>query len=125
MGGAARFWMVVAALAGLTAVLMAAQAAHALPKRLEPRAVEAVRAGVQMQGWHALALFGTALWLGRGGPGLLNGAGAAFTLGMILFCGSVYAGEIAGIRIGPTAPIGGVALMLGWALLGVSALIAR
>ncbi len=120
-------WMVLGSLAGGTAVAMAAAAAHALPARLTPKALNAVQAAVQMQGWHAIALVLVALWLLRAGPlpyMVANLAGAAFALGIVLFCGSVYLGDLAGVRLGPTAPIGGVLLMAGWLLLGMSALLA-
>ncbi len=83
-----------------------------------------VRSGVQMQGWHALALVGTGLWAPRGGR-LADLAGAAFVLGILAFCGAVYALAFAGIHAGPLAPLGGTLLMLGWALLGLSALRAQ
>ena len=112
---------------GCGAVAMAAAAAHALPQKLTPRGLHAVEAAVQMQGWHALALVLVALWLTRAGPlpfAVANLAGAAFALGLLLFCGSVYLGELAGLRFGPTAPVGGVLLMAGWVLLAASALFA-
>jgi uncharacterized membrane protein YgdD (TMEM256/DUF423 family) len=40
---------------------------------------------------------------------------------MLLFCGSIYLGDLAGIRLGPTAPLGGILLMAGWVLLAISA----
>ena len=76
-----------------------------------------VRSAVQMQGWHALAL----LFLGVWRAGLLARlAGAAFVLGVLLFCGSLYGLAFAGLRA-PLAPAGGVLLMLGWVLLAGSA----
>ena len=111
-----RTWIALGALAGLTAVAMAALAAHGL----EPAAE--VRSGVEMQGWHALALLACGLWAPRGGK-LADGAGAAFTIGIVLFCGSVYALGLGVMRSAPAAPIGGTLLMLGWLLLGLSALI--
>jgi uncharacterized membrane protein YgdD (TMEM256/DUF423 family) len=120
-------WMVLGALSGCGAVAMAAAAAHALPQKLTPKALDAVRAAIQMQGWHAIALVLVALWLLRAGPlpaTVANLAGAAFALGLLLFCGSVYFGELAGLRFGPTAPIGGTLLMLGWLLLALSAILA-
>jgi uncharacterized membrane protein YgdD (TMEM256/DUF423 family) len=120
-----RVWVAIGGVAGCTAVAMAAASAHALSHRLEPRALEAVRSAVQMQGWHAIALVLVGIWLGRlGGSAALlaNLAGAAFALGVLLFCGSIYAGELAGIRIGPTAPVGGILLMAGWLLLAASAM---
>jgi uncharacterized membrane protein YgdD (TMEM256/DUF423 family) len=119
--------MAVGALAGGSGVAAAAVAAHALPARLTPKALDAVHSAIQMQGWHALALLFTALWIVRAGPlpGLVaNLAAAAFALGLLLFCGSIYAGELAGVRLGPTAPAGGILLMVGWVLLAVSAVLA-
>lgn len=118
-----RLWIGLGALAGLGAVAMSAVSAHALGG-LSPAAVAMVRSGIEMQGWHALALLGVGLWAPRGGR-LADAAGAVFTVGMLLFCGAVYALGLGGIGLGSVAPVGGTLLMLGWALLGVSALRAR
>jgi uncharacterized membrane protein YgdD (TMEM256/DUF423 family) len=118
--------MVLGALAGGSAVAMAAVSAHALPQRLSPRALAGVQGAVQMQGWHALALVLVGVWVARAGSrGVVAGhaAGACFAAGVLLFCGSVYLGDLAGMRFGPTAPVGGVLLMVGWILLGVSAVV--
>jgi uncharacterized membrane protein YgdD (TMEM256/DUF423 family) len=56
---------------------------------------------------------------------LTNCAGAAFAVGLVLFCGAVYALALGGMRLPLLAPIGGSLLMLGWALLAASALRAR
>ena len=119
-----RLWIGLGALAGLLAVAMAAWAAHGL-SWLVPERLVMVRDAVQMQGWHALALVGCGLWVGRGGGLLAGCAGAAFVAGTLLFCGSVYALGIGGVRVGGLAPAGGVLLMLGWGLLGASALWGR
>jgi uncharacterized membrane protein YgdD (TMEM256/DUF423 family) len=116
-----KLWIGLGALAGLSAVAMAAAAAH-LP--LTPAALAALREGVQMQGWHALALLFTGMWAGRGGR-LAHLAGLAFSVGLLLFCGAVYGLALGGVRLASVAPTGGVLLMTGWALLGISALRAR
>jgi uncharacterized membrane protein YgdD (TMEM256/DUF423 family) len=123
----ARIWIASGALAGFSAVAMAAVAAHALPQRLDPRSLHAVESAIQMQGWHALALVLTGLLvIARFGPPLLpNLAGAAFLLGLLLFCGAIYANDLAGIHLGPTAPAGGLLLMAGWLLLAASAIAGR
>lgn len=113
-----RGWIALGGLAGLLAVAAAAGAAH-LP--VEAAEARAVASAVQMQGWHALALLGCGLWGARGG-GLTHAAGLAFALGTLLFCGTVYAGALGGPHLGVLAPVGGSLLMLGWALLGLSAL---
>ena len=60
------------------------------------------------------------LWIVLGA--LAQAAGAAFGLGLLLFCGGVLARVLGGVSLGPVAPIGGTCLMLGWVLLGASAL---
>jgi uncharacterized membrane protein YgdD (TMEM256/DUF423 family) len=113
-----RLWITIGALAGFGAVAMAAFAAHGIA---DATALRIVSSGVQMQGWHALALLGVGLWAPRGGR-FTHAAGASFTVGLILFCGSVYALGLAGISWGVLAPTGGILLMLGWLLLAASAL---
>jgi uncharacterized membrane protein YgdD (TMEM256/DUF423 family) len=115
-----RIWIALGSLAGLTAVAAAALAAHALDW-LEPARLQMVRNAVEIHGWHALALLFCGIWLPRGGR-LVDWAGAAFALGILLFCGAIYSGVLAGIRIAMLAPAGGTLLMLGWLLLGLSAL---
>jgi uncharacterized membrane protein YgdD (TMEM256/DUF423 family) len=120
-----RLWLALGALAGLTAVGLAAWAAHGAPARLDPARLGILANGIQMQGWHALALLATGLWAERRGGALAHLAGAGFALGLILFCGGVYAVAIGGVSLGSVAPAGGIALMAAWALLGLSALIRR
>ena len=55
----------------------------------------------------------------------MDWAGAAFVVGMLLFCGAVYALALGGVHVAMVAPIGGTLLMVGWALLGLSAVVAR
>ncbi len=115
-----RTWIALGALAGLTAVAMAAVAAHGLGG-LDPAALAMVRSGIEMQGgtrwrcWRA--------GCGRRGGRLADGAGAAFAVGLVLFCGAVYALALGGLPL-VMAPVGGTLLMVGWALLGLSAVIA-
>jgi uncharacterized membrane protein YgdD (TMEM256/DUF423 family) len=123
-----RTWIGLGALSGLGAVAMAAVAAHVLPTNAAPHTAEILRSAIQMQGWHALALLACGLWAGRTGrlaSRLTNCAGAAFTAGLLLFCGALYALALGGIHLPMVAPIGGSLLMLGWALIAASALPAR
>lgn len=115
-----RIWIGLGGLAGFAAVAMAAVAAHVVA----PDARGIVASGVQMEGWHALALIGTGLWEPRGGR-LADAAGFAFSLGILLFCGALYSLALGGVPLGPVAPAGGTLLMIGWLLLGASALRGR
>lgn len=118
-----RLWILLGALAGLATVAMAALAAHGL-SRLDPVGLRMVNNAIQMQGWHAPALVLVGVWARRGGL-FAHLAGTAFAVGLLLFCGAVYSLALREVSWGLVAPAGGILLMLGWALLGVSALRAR
>jgi uncharacterized membrane protein YgdD (TMEM256/DUF423 family) len=118
-----RIWIGLGGLAGLTGVAMSALAAHALTG-LDPASLRMVDSAVQIQAWHAPALVLAGIWAPRGGR-LARLAGAAFALGTLLFCAAVYLHALRGISLGPVAPTGGTLLMLGWALLGLSAFRSR
>jgi uncharacterized membrane protein YgdD (TMEM256/DUF423 family) len=113
-----RLWLGLGALAGLLAVALSAWAAHGANPAIRPL----LDSALTMQGWHALALLATALWAERRGGWLPHAAAAAFALGLLCFCGALYTLALAGRSLGPVAPLGGSALMLGWALLLASAL---
>lgn len=121
-----RLWVVVAALNGLCAVALGAWAAHGMSEF--PTAAALIDTGVQYQMWHALALLGVA-WLSDD-PGVVRGiigtAGACFVLGILLFCGSLYATAIEGVSLFPmSAPAGGILLMVGWGVLAIAGLTRR
>ena len=61
----------------------------------------------------------------RAAARLAHWAGAAFVVGLVLFCGAVYALALGGLRLPMLAPVGGSLLMLGWLLLAASALWGR
>ncbi len=114
-----RLWVGAGALAGFSAVAMAAFAAHGL-QGYDPTARDMVAQAVQMQGWHALALLFCGVWAPRAGR-LADAAGAAFVIGLLAFCGGVYSLALFGTRLPNVAPTGGTVLMLGWLLLLLSA----
>jgi uncharacterized membrane protein YgdD (TMEM256/DUF423 family) len=108
---------------GFGTVAMAAMAAHGL-EDFAGAAQRMVRSAIEMQGWHALALIGTGLWVPRGGR-LAHLAGGAFALGLVMFCAAVYLLALTGISLGAVGPIGGTLCMAGWLLLAMSAVWAR
>ena len=121
-GALCRLWLGAGAAAGLLAVALSAWAAHGAPARLDAAHLAMLQNGLTLQGWHALALLATGLWAERWRGGVLHLAGAAFLLGLLLFCGGVYWVALGGTSPGPVAPAGGMLLMLGWLLLLVGAL---
>lgn len=116
-----RFLVLLAALAGFSAVALAALASHLLPSRLDGGQMAAFNQALTLQSWHAPALIVVGLWASRGSVWVRR-AGIAMALGLILFCAGVYVHALLGIRLPYVAPTGGGILMLGWLLLGYAAL---
>jgi uncharacterized membrane protein YgdD (TMEM256/DUF423 family) len=115
-----RFWMALGALSGLVAVAMAAYASHGL----EPARGTLAMTGASLQAWHALALFGTGLLAERRvGSRLPHVAAACFALGSLAFCTGVYLRALGDASIGLVTPLGGTALMVGWGVLAVAAIL--
>ncbi len=113
---ASRLWRAISALLGLSAVALAAIAAHALP---DMKAAQAVERAAIMQLIHAVLLLYIA-----GLTGIFSRLARWSTLvGLTLFCGGIYAKYLLGMEsAGSVAPIGGMTMMLGWLLLGLSSL---
>lgn len=112
-------WMVMlAGLFGFLGVGFGAFGAHALKARLSPELLAVYRTAVEYQFWHALALLAVGL-LALTRPGaLLVASGWCFTLGILIFSGSLYALALSGVRVlGAITPIGGLLFLAGWALL--------
>ncbi|MCM8737063.1 DUF423 domain-containing protein [Azospirillum sp. A1-3] len=124
-----RIWIVFAALNGAMAVGTGAYASHALAA--QPQAQEWFRIAGQYQMAHALALVLLVALGGRIGNGGMGGlalrlAGWLFVVGILLFCGTLYAlGTVGPLPVPMTAPAGGWSFMLGWLALAVAALRAR
>jgi len=119
-----RLWILLGAAAGLTAVIAAAAISHAwAPLRPDPQALDQARAALLMHVLHAPALLAVG-WLAARGR-LVNLAGAAFSLGLLLFCGAVYAQAGWQLQLPHVAPLGGVLLMAGWVLLGLAGMKGR
>jgi uncharacterized membrane protein YgdD (TMEM256/DUF423 family) len=118
------FYLFLSGLLGLTAVGLGAFGAHALkPILLERGLLEAWHTGVLYHLAHAIAMLAVSLRPATnetGGPlpgaGLLRAACACWLVGIVLFSGSLYL--MAGLgwsRLGFVTPLGGVALLTGWA----------
>ena len=108
----ARPWLAVAALLGASGVAFGAGGAHALRSLIAPEYLATFETGVRYHLIHAVALLALALG-GEGRPITLPAA--LFTLGIVLFSGSLYALALgAPTRLGIVTPFGGLALLFGW-----------
>jgi uncharacterized membrane protein YgdD (TMEM256/DUF423 family) len=108
---------VLAGVAGGSAVMLGALAAHGLRAQLPAAMLDVWRTAVHFQFWHALALALCAI-LRRTHASHL--AAVLFAIGIALFCGSLYALALgAPPAVGVITPLGGLAFIAGWAALGV------
>jgi uncharacterized membrane protein YgdD (TMEM256/DUF423 family) len=113
-----------AAALGFTGVALGAFGAHALAATIGAESLPTWKTAVQYQLLHAAALLGIAGLQIRSAPSALLGwCSRLFLIGIVLFSGSLYALVLDGPRwLGPVTPLGGLALLIGWLLLGIYAL---
>ncbi|TDV60557.1 DUF423 domain-containing protein [Pseudomonas sp. LP_7_YM] len=117
-----RTFLMLAAFFGFTGVALGAFAAHGLKNRLTAEYLAIFHTGVLYQLIHTLAIFGVAILATRIQGRLITYAGVAFTLGILLFSGSLYLLTLTGIsKLGIITPIGGLCLLIGWFILGWTA----
>lgn len=108
-----------------TSVLLGAFASHLLKDYLSVKALAVWETGVKYQMYHALALILLALLINQlEEPSLsLIIGGLAFIVGIILFSGSLYGLILTKTKVlGVVTPLGGIAFILGWLCLAVSAM---
>jgi uncharacterized membrane protein YgdD (TMEM256/DUF423 family) len=101
---------------GGLAVAAGAFGAHALKSRVAADTLAIWDTAARYQMFHALALLGLA-WAVTRWPGAgLNATAWLWLVGVLLFSGSLYLLVLTGHRwLGAVTPIGGVALIAGWA----------
>ena len=119
----ARLALTLAAALLFAAVGLGAFGAHALRERLAPDLATVYQTAVQYHFWHALGLLAIGILLTqRPESGLLAAAAWLIVAGIVLFCGSLYAVALTGIRgLGAVTPFGGVAFLAAWAVLAWAA----
>lgn len=119
-----RTLLLVGALAGFIGVAFGAFGAHALRSRLSPDMLAVFETGVRYQMYHAFAVLIVALAATHVDGWMLRAAGWAFTAGIVIFSGSLYALALTGISaLGVITPLGGLAFLVGWALLVAVAIV--
>ena len=117
-----RFPLVAASLFGAIAVVFGAFGAHALREVFDEKALATWHTAVDYQFWHTLALLGVGLLERTRSSRASRIAAVAFVVGIVLFCGSLYALAFGAPRIvGVITPIGGVAFIAGWLALAIHA----
>jgi len=114
----------VAAFFGMLAVGIGAFGAHGLTKILEETGrSETFETGVKYHFYHSLALFLIGI-LATLKPAFkrLSGAAICMIIGILIFSGSLYLLSLTGLTwLGAITPIGGLAFIVGWILIFLSA----
>ena len=114
-----RVFAILGALLAGIAVAAGAFGAHGLRSRLAPDMLAVFETAARYQMYHALALLAVAWAAGRWPGPLTTAAGWCFVAGIAVFSGSLYVLSLTGIRwLGAITPFGGLAFLVGWALLG-------
>jgi len=113
-----RFFFLSGAVAAFIAVALGAFGAHSLKTKLSADMLNIFEIGVRYQMYHALGLIAVAWAMTRWPEANLNAAGWAFIVGIVVFSGSLYLLSATDIRwLGAITPIGGLAFLIGWAIL--------
>lgn len=113
-----RLMMIGCILAGV-GVAAGAFGAHMLKTILEPPMLAAYDTATRYQMYHAFGMILAGMATRVYDDRRLAMAGWFFALGMLMFCGSLYGISLAGLKwLGPITPLGGLAFIIGWAVLG-------
>lgn len=133
----ARIYLIVAAVSGLLTVMLGAFGAHSLKGSIEEPLFQAYQTAVQYQFYHTLALLAVSILLQTGSASNSDGtrlnhkglntkwlsySGGLLLLGLLLFCGSLYALALGAPKfVGAITPLGGLSFLTAWLCLLLSA----
>jgi uncharacterized membrane protein YgdD (TMEM256/DUF423 family) len=117
-----RLFFALGCVFGALGVAIGAFAAHGLRSTLSAQDLATFEVGVRYHMYHAFALLAAGWAVDKWGAATASAAGWAFVVGIALFSGSLYMLVLTGPRwLGAITPIGGVAFLVGWALLAWTA----
>ncbi len=107
-------WLKLTGILGFLAVAAGAFGAHGLRNRVAPNLLEAYQTGAHYHLVHAAALLALTLYA-RSNQTSIGFSASCWTLGIVLFSGSLYAMALTGVtKLGMITPFGGLAFLAGW-----------
>ncbi|HEY5370746.1 MAG TPA: DUF423 domain-containing protein [Hanamia sp.] len=116
-----------AAIFGALSVAIGAFAAHQLRGNISDNALEIFETAVKYQFYHVFALMAVGILYKEFPSKLMLWSGRLFTIGIILFSGSLYiltatiaSGNTGYNWIGAFTPLGGLCFILGWVFIFVA-----
>jgi uncharacterized membrane protein YgdD (TMEM256/DUF423 family) len=114
-----KFWIIISAVSGFTAVAIGAFGAHGMREKLSTEMLEVYKTGVLYQFIHTIVL----LILSLTNFIKTKIASIFFLAGILLFSFSLYLYSTSGIKFfAMITPVGGVCFLIGWLLLIVEAI---
>lgn len=119
------FAISIAAIFGFIGVAFGAFGAHALKDKFsEPKYAKNWETAVSYQFTHTFAIALTGVLMNTlGESSSLSTAMWCFTIGTVIFSGSLYVLSLTGIKkLGAITPIGGVLMLVGWVSLLIAVL---
>jgi uncharacterized membrane protein YgdD (TMEM256/DUF423 family) len=115
----AKFFLLAGTVMAFLSVALGAFGAHALKERLDTYLLGVFQTGVTYQFFHAVGLILVGLLSLRLDTSTVRWSGFLFLGGISFFSGSLYLLALTGVKaFGAITPIGGLAFLIGWALLG-------
>lgn len=117
----AKVFLILGAVSAFMAIALGAFGAHALKARLATDLLAIFHTAAQYHFWHALGLLIVGILALRFPDlALIKWSGWLMVAGTVVFSGSLYVLSLTGLRIlGAFAPLGGVAFLAAWVLLGL------
>ena len=121
-----RWFIFLGSLLAALAVGLGALGAHALKSQLTATQLETFHTAVHYQMLHAIGLILLGLLRGNQRNRLLDLAGGAMLLGIVLFSGCLFAWLATGSRfLMFLVPVGGTSFIVGWLALAAGAVVGR
>lgn len=117
-----RTTLVIGAIFGAMAVILGASGAHGLKDQLAANNVTHIfELANRYHFFHVFALLTTGILMNYFNAKRLGYAALFFVLGILCFSGSLYAMSFVKLHaLGPVTPIGGLLLIVGWAMMAWS-----
>ncbi|GER66326.1 UPF0382 membrane protein YwdK [Weizmannia acidilactici] len=118
-----KIFVLLGAINAFLSVALGAFGAHGLQGRMEQKYLDIWETGVRYEMYHALGLMAIGILSGMiKSSALLNWSGWLMFIGIVLFSGSLYVLCLTKINVlGAITPIGGIAFLAAWVLLGTAA----
>ncbi|HXS52561.1 MAG TPA: DUF423 domain-containing protein [Usitatibacter sp.] len=118
----AKAFLFLGAIVMALGVAAGAFSAHAAKGAVHPDAARLLQTAVLYHLVNGLGIVAVALVARAGSSTWLAAAGVLLAAGIVLFCGALWILAMSGRSMGPMAPTGGLAFIVGWIALAIHAL---